>query len=199
MSWPKPNPPDSRLEPESISQPEQVELEASLKSLLPAQTTFNRDRLMFLAGARSAQAPVNSRRSWIWPSAAALLGVVALAEAVALTQNSPPQERVVERIVVVHEPAHRTEDSPRPVEPAIDRLVEYRSSTPHWPLSLDLDDDGYPLGGGSNYYRLRRQVLRFGVDSLPEPPPLAMQFEPVTPSEAFRSELQSLLTPGGPL
>jgi hypothetical protein len=25
-----------------------------------------------------------------------------------------------------------------------------------------------------------------------------MQFEPVTPSEAFRSELQSLLTPGGP-
>jgi hypothetical protein len=54
----------------------------------------------------------------------------------------------------------------------------------------------------ARYVQLRRQVLRFGVDALPEPPPLALQSaEDVSEPSGLllRSEiLQGLLNPGEP-
>lgn len=80
-----------------------TELESALKALAPARAVIDRDRLMFEAGAASARRSVSAARRLAWPSIAAALGLIVAGEAAALVLRPGP--RVVERVVVVREPA----------------------------------------------------------------------------------------------
>ena len=79
--------------------PELTEVEAALGSLAPSKGRIDRDGIMFESGKRSRRVSLR----WAWPSLAASLMVVALVEAAALV--SRPETRVIERVVIVREPA----------------------------------------------------------------------------------------------
>lgn len=80
-----------------------TELESALKALAPTPAVVDRDRLMFEAGAASARRSVSAARRLAWPSIAAALGLIVAGESAALILRPGP--RVVERVVVVREPA----------------------------------------------------------------------------------------------
>ena len=167
--------------------PELTDIEAALGALAPSRSRLDRDRLMFRAG-QAARRPPTVR--WAWPSIAAALAIVALGEAVALRQR--PRPRDFEGLPVAQKPAQ-----PNPKEPAPAPVV-ILVQTP-----MDPHPAVAPMLMG--YEQLRSQILRLGIDSLPEPTPLASRFEisePASRSESsgtlLRSELARLLNPGEP-
>lgn len=140
-------------------QPEREPLESALAGLKPAATTLDRDRLMFAAG--QAAAP---KRTWLWPASSAALFCLSLGLGVALAARPAP----IETVRVVYLPAE-TRDikqaAPAP-EPEMTPAPAPRSDP-----DARVADTTPALGG--DYLQLRRQVLRFGVESLPDAPPLA--------------------------
>jgi len=133
--------------------PELTAVESALAGLVPARSHVDRDQLMFQAGLASTQAWGRSR--WLWPAVAAALAVVACGEGVVLATRRPSV-----RVVVVREPVKSSEDQPAPV------VILSHSPLPSSPVpdaSAHTEPDAL---------RLRRQILRFGVDELPERPPL---------------------------
>lgn len=130
--------------------PELNAVAAELRSIAPARSRLDRDRVMFLAGQASRPAPRGRR---FWPAAAACLGLIASAEAALLAHR--PEPRVVEKIVVVREPA-----APIPGADEVDRVPE--------PLPVLAGID--PSLGRSARDRMAGQVLRYGLDGLPAPP-----------------------------
>jgi hypothetical protein len=142
---------------------------------------------MFQAGAASAAAA--ARRPWAWPALAATLALVAAGETVALATR-PVREVVVQR----------------PAPPAADRApgaaveILARSEVPASARDQEPWSGGEPLS-------LRRQILRFGLEGLPDPPPLLSQTGvPQTgsagdfgsPEPLRRYELNKMLNLGGP-
>jgi hypothetical protein len=171
-------------------EPEMTEFEQSLAALSPSRGRLDRDRLMFEAGRRSAIAP--RRATWAWPAVAASLAAVVLGQTFALTRR--PEPRIVERVVVVYEPA---DVSAQPVAPVV---VLSRNPAPE----ADRPDES----AESPYLRLRRQIERFGLDGLPEPSPLLTLsggresptgFAPNAPDVLRRFQLDQVLDRGGPL
>ncbi len=169
------------------SDPELTAVAAALGALKPARSRLDRDRVLFQAGQRAGQA------RWIWPALAASLALLALGEAWALAYRPAPG--VVERIVVVHEIAPAPPVLPAPESASVAAV------TP--PLIAPLPSRfGPPPDRAAG---LRWQILRFGLDGLPEPPPLALQTGPrpagpESPSSGLRlrSEvLSDLLNLGG--
>jgi hypothetical protein len=79
---------------EDIREPEMTALETALAGLAPRPACIDRDRLMFLAGQRSA-----ARRGWLWPCASAALASAATLLSVLLLYRPEP------RIVRVPSPA----------------------------------------------------------------------------------------------
>ncbi len=172
------------------SDPEMTAIESALRALVPSRSGLDRDRLMFRAGQVSARSRLLTR--WAWPSIAATLAIVAAGEGVLLA--SRPEPRVVERLVIVREPATPQAAQPEPLVILRQNPPIPTSSEPSWP-------------GESDSLRLRRQVLRFGLDGLPEPPHLLSQAvegprPPGVPSESpgllRRYEYQKFLNLGGP-
>ncbi len=173
------------------SDPEVTAIESALRALVPSRSDLDRDQLMFRAGQVSARSRLLTR--WAWPSIAATLAIVAVGEGLLLATR--PEPRVVERLVVVREPATPPAAHPEPV--VILRQnppVPSSNSEPSWP-------------GASDSLRLRRQVLRFGIEGLPEPPPLLTHSDaggrtPGATSEFTgilrRRDYQQFLNPGGP-
>jgi len=189
--------------------PELKAIESALGELVPVSSRLDRDQLMFQAGALSVRRPSLGR--WVWPSIAAALAIALVSESLVLAVR--PAARVVDRIVVVHEPAPgppsppaastsgagptpgATIPSPSPV------YVVSQRSLPEdalWPL---------PSARVSDSQRLQGLVLRFGLDALPERAPLVSRSDgqidrDVTPLEPAgllrRIELEKLLNPGGP-
>lgn len=151
--------------------------EADMQSLAPARSRLDRDRLMFRAG-QAAHRESPGRRAW--PALAATLAALALGEAALLATRS--DVRVVERLVVIREPA-----APRPVP---------RVAEPQRPSAPD------PLvEAPSGWLRLRG--LRLGPDgSLALPLALqdlggpAVEYEPS--GQLLRSEIAKVLDPGDP-
>ena len=173
------------------SDPEVTAIESALRALVPSRSELDRDRLMFRAGQVSARSRLLTR--WAWPSIAATLAIVAAGEGVLLATR--PEPRVVERLVIVREPAPPPAAQPEPV-------VILRENPPN--PSPD-SESSWPMA--SDALRLRRQVLRFGLDGLPEPPHLLSQsVESARPPGATsespgllrRYEYQKFLNPGGP-
>jgi hypothetical protein len=162
-------------------------IEAALGGLSPARSRVDRDRLMFQAGSLHARA--ESRRRWAWPSIAAALGLVALSESIALAVRPTPQQ------VIIVQQAQPLPES-RPTEPAPEP-VQILSQSP----AAEPEEPGVWYAGGGEKLALRRQVLRFGIDGLPEPPPLFSQSDaPPTesPRTLRRDQLNKLLETGGP-
>ncbi len=173
--------------------PELTATEAALGSLAPARSGLDRDRLMFEAGQRSPRSATRGR--FAWPSLAASLAVVALGEAAALAYR--PEPRVIERVVVLREPAPALSPSPVPSP-----VVILRQATPAPPSAAPAEFSQ----AETESERLRRQVLQLGIDGLPEPPPFAFQShagaagaKPEPSGVLLRSEIAKLLTPGEPL
>jgi hypothetical protein len=139
---------------------------------------------MFQAGA--IQAKRESRHRWVWPSIAATLAAVALSESVVLAVRPGP------RVIVVQQPAPPPDRRPTEPEP-----VQILSQ-----LSPSRSDGNQPWpAGGSEAIALRRQVLRFGVEGLPDPPSLLSQVEgPAleSPSPLRRYEFDKVMKLGGP-
>ncbi|MHB1557553.1 MAG: RNA polymerase sigma factor, partial [Isosphaeraceae bacterium] len=96
-------------------EPGLTELESALKALAPAPAVVDRDRLMFEAGAASARRSVSAARRLAWPSIAAALGLIVVGQSAALVLRPGP--KVVERLVVVREPAVPAAPTVARVEP----------------------------------------------------------------------------------
>lgn len=136
---------------------EREPLESALAGLQPAPAALDRDRLMFAAG--QAAAP---RRSWLWPTSAAALVCLSLGLGAALAMRPAP----VETVRVVYLPA------PEPTNVTPPLPVPDRTPLPTPPPDADARVADTTTLSGGDYLQLRRQVLRFGVESLPEAPPL---------------------------
>ena len=172
--------------PQVPSDPELGPTEAALGALAPARSRVDRDRLMFQAGSLHARA--ESRRRWGWPSIAAALGLVALSESIVLAVRPAPQ-------VIIAQQAQPAAEG-RPTAPAPEP-VQILSQSP----AAEPQDPGMWYAGGGESLALRRQVLRFGIDGLPELPPLLSQSDaPPTesPRTLRRDQLNKLLESGGP-
>ncbi len=154
-------PPDPELNP----------IESALGRLVPARSRIDRDRLMFQAGVNFAQA--RSPHRWVWPAIAASLAVVALSESALLVARPGPQA------LVAQQPAPVAEDRAVRPEPVV-ILVQAPPLPPAEPEPW--------LPGGGEALGLRRQVLRFGLEGLPDPPALLSQAEGTAPAPGADSE-----------
>lgn len=167
--------------------PHLTEIEAALQALAPSPSRIDRDRLMFEAGARSRSAA--PRRRWLWPSIAAGLAAVVVGESAILARRPSPQ--VIERVVVVREPA---EPAPSPIRPAetapdeahptkadsIDDLLAVRwRSVGDYRRGMTHQDDFVPTQADAPVLRPRQQ------------PPAA------SVGELRRAGFAKLLNPGG--
>jgi hypothetical protein len=147
--------------------PEERQLEARLRRLVPASHNLQRDRLMFQAGHRAAH-----RRSLPWQAASAALFVGCL---VLGWQNLGLEPGPAPSPIVQLEPAvdsDRPELVARPPVPAA--VVPQRHSHP------------------SDYFRLRELVLLNGADALPSPPASPIT-EPADASRNWPPGMPSLL------
>jgi hypothetical protein len=149
--------------PEPELTPDLTALAAALGRLSPAPPAVDRDRLFFEAGRRAARP-----RPWGWPLATALCASVAVALGLRLMSVSGPE---VARVIPPPPPPPAEPQSPPPAAPAAFAAAPARS------------DD-------APYLSLRDQVLRWGVDVLPQYPVAAP-----TTSESIEDLLG--LPPGG--
>ncbi len=179
--------------------PETDPIETALRRLTPAPSRIDRDRLMFQAGFQSARA--GAPRTWVWPSVAAALALVSLSEWVLLASRPGPARSVgLPPAAVANAEAGGSPSRPgnNPAPEAVHVLVQGPTQrTPeheNWP----------PAEIGS--LGLRQQVLRFGLEGLPDPPSLLSQADVSAPDDAGaespqmlrRHELDRFLNPGGP-
>lgn len=118
--------------------PAERELEAALQGLLPAGPAIDRDRLMFLAGQRSAR-----RRQHAWQGVAAVFAV-ALAASMAVRPAPKPSDRFVALT------GGSAGSGPSDVSPTAERS----------PAARVQDDE-------AEYVRLRDKVLVRGVEAMP--------------------------------
>jgi hypothetical protein len=185
------------------SEPNLTDIESALAGLVPVPSRLDRDQLMFKAGVASARsAPV---RRWVLPSVAAAFAIGLISESLVMAIRPGP--RVIERVVVVREPAHAAPASapsntatlrPTPTDSLNDaRSSEARFLAFSWPLTPE-------------YLRIEDLVLRLGLDALPErAAPLLSRSDGAADSidmkaqsagELRRLELEKLdnFNPGGP-
>jgi hypothetical protein len=174
--------------PQEPLDPELRTIEEALGQLAPARSRLDRDRLMFQAGALSVRSA--PRHRWVWPSIAAALALLAMSETIVLAV------RPGARVVLVQSPAPQEPPvSPRPVELLSDAEPSRSTAPDLW------------LPGDSAGLWLKRQVLRFGLEGLPDPPPLLTQTRGSAPALSSdsnpdtplrRYELDKVLDLGGP-
>lgn len=151
------------------------DLETALAALAPVRGRLDRDRLMYEAG-RAAARP--SPRKWM--AVAASLALVATGEGALLALR--PEGRVVERVVVVREPAEPPKV--RPVAVAVAVEMEAPAARP------------WEVGPGGRD-RLAWQVLRYGLDGLPTSRASATS-GPAPSMRALREEIGKVLELGDP-
>ena len=186
-------------------EPGLTEFERALGALSPMPARLDRDRLIFLAGQAASRRSKAGR--WVWPAVAASLAVVALGEAALLANR--PEPRVIERLVVVHDPA------PRPA-PTLDPPTRPATASSEAPRSEELAPvtilvrsprrdrrrpSEPPQTMSTSTAPLHLQVGRYGLGALPEPPPLPLALHsagdaPAPDARMLRSEIQHLLNPG---
>jgi hypothetical protein len=132
--------------------PELTVLQKSLQGLVPRGAALDRDRLMFRAGQAAAR-----RRFWIWPGLAsvAMVACVVLAALWSLRSELPAKERIVYIVVPASDSVSpAVVVAPQPPRPAPE-LSDYEQHVPE----------------RTEYRALRDQVVRMGVEALPQPGP----------------------------
>jgi hypothetical protein len=168
--------------------PELNAIAASLRSLEPAPSRIDRDLVMFRAGQASVRPSRWRRRAW--SAVAASLALVAVGEGVLLAHRPSPQ--VVERLVVVREPAPAP-SAPAPVVPPVERRVAE--------VTESLPSESSPWLGQPAYDRQVAQVMRYELDGLPASPTVASPDwvpRPATAGQMLQEELRRLRDPGDP-
>jgi hypothetical protein len=121
----------------------------ALQRLAPQPTHLSRDALLFEAGkaAGTSRVPV-----WVWPSATGLFAATSLVLAAFLID--PVTSQPVERVVYIERAAPLPALEEPPVHPPV----------PPEPLPTSVDDHSK----AARMLQVRRDVLRWGVDMLPE-------------------------------
>jgi hypothetical protein len=123
----------------------------ALKRLAPQPAHMSRDALLFEAG----KATVSPKLKWAWPGATATFaGVSFVLAAFLMSPGGTPRVQYVERTVYVNSPADS--DAP-PV------LVKKPQETTK-PKASERDE----LSEALKAYQVRRDVLRWGIEMLPE-------------------------------
>jgi hypothetical protein len=143
------------------SDPELNDIESALRGLVPVPSRLDRDALMFQAGAALARSTPRGR--WIWPSIAATLAIALFSESLLLVIRPDPP--VIERIVVVREPAPATGMPARLDVPAPPPAPQDALSGAWSPDAPSLASSWPEVPG---YQRVQDLVLRLGLDALPE-------------------------------
>ncbi len=132
-----------------------AEFHAALARLKPTPDGIDLAQLMYRAGRLSAR-----RWSWAWPSAAVASMMLAATLGFVLLLRPVPQP--TERIVTVY-----IQPPPAPTSPAppVESPIESIETMP-----VPLYQPSIPRGE-SDYLRLRRDILTYGLDALPPPTP----------------------------
>jgi hypothetical protein len=146
---------------ESVPELNLAALEAALGSLSPVPGRIDRDRLLFQAGQRTMH-----RRQWLWPGATAALALVSLT--LGGERLIRPQPGAVEHVVYV-----------RVEVPAAHETV---AALPRTPIEAEVAaaEEAGAGPGGTSYLKLEQQVLRWGLDALPELPPTPVTEPPLS-------------------
>jgi hypothetical protein len=134
--------------------PELSALESKLTTLTPLPSAVDRDYLLFQAGRASVR-----RNTWVWQAATACLIVAVAGLTLALLSRPVPSRGepiTVERIVYL----------PAPPATAPASSTVFSSPKAVEPVSV-ADEDRW--ADQAENLRHRQQVMRFGVDALPEP------------------------------
>jgi hypothetical protein len=145
-------------------------LASALAALVPAPGRLDRDQVLFRAGQAMVAPP-----GWLWLAATAILAGTAATLGLVLLLQPTPQP--VERMVYV-----RLESAP--VSPG-DRVAEGNPPPPVDSRSAENENRWRTQLG---YVHLRQQVLRWGVDGLPDSP----SAPPAQPPETVEKFLNSL-------
>jgi hypothetical protein len=142
--------------PEPTQPNPDVTLSAALRELVPA-AGLNRDRMLFEAG-RAAARPACP---WAWPATAGGFAMLAVAFAGVLA-FSEPRIHVVERERPVYVQV------PRPIEEPRAKVVP-PSPEPAPRVAATPPPEDVRAADARRMVELRRDVLRWGVEVLPEP------------------------------
>jgi hypothetical protein len=134
-----------------------VTLAAALRELAPAAGGLSRDRMLFEAG-RAAARPACP---WAWPVTAGGFAMLAIAFAGVLAFNEP-------RIHFVERDRPVYVQVPRPVEGPRQEVIP-PSPEPEPPVAATPPAEDVRAAEARRMAELRRDVLRWGVDMLPEP------------------------------
>jgi len=158
-------------------------IEEALCSLSRADSRIDREHVMYRAGQASVRTSRWGRR--VSNTIAASLALVAFGEGVLLAHR--PAARIVEKVVVVHEPA----TAPASIRPLPKQKVAEA------PVALSSEDS--LSRGEAAYERLTSQVLRYGLDGLPASPMVTSPASgPASSGQMLHDELRRLLDPGDP-
>jgi hypothetical protein len=126
----------------------------ALKKLAPQPAHLSRDALLFEAG-KAAAAP--RLGGWAWPSTAAAFAGLSFVLCAFLLSNEPTHVQYVDRVVY----------APAPVEPQEERFPRV-AHTPEPPETKKIETKD-EVSEKIKALQVRRDVLRWGVDMLPEP------------------------------
>jgi len=130
----------------------------ALKRLAPQPAHLSRDALLFEAG-KAAGGP--RLPAWVWPTVAGAFAALSLVLAAFLASPDslpPPGQPAVVHVV----PPHDSQPIPLPPAPI--------NEAPAKPKEIKPDDSSPDQ---ARMLQVRRDVLRWGVDMLPEPRPAA--------------------------
>ncbi len=150
--------------------PQLSDLEALLAGLAPLPGRLDRDQLLFRAGQASV-----TRTSWLWPGATSVLALLALGLVVALVWRPSPS--AVERVVYVPVQA------PAPAPISVPEIPELKDAKP--PRAQEKDQLAQ-----ADYWKLRDQILRLGVEALP-PPSAATAAPPMDKADSWLDQIRS--------
>jgi hypothetical protein len=123
----------------------------ALKRLAPQPAHLSRDALLFEAGKAAASSRLPP---WAWPAATAVFAGLSLVLAAFLVSPSDPVDRYVDRVVYVPQPGAGQPKTPDSIEPPQAPKTESPRSTE------DMEK--------MRMLQVRRDVLRWGVDMLPD-------------------------------
>jgi hypothetical protein len=128
----------------------------ALQRLAPQPPHLSRDALLFAAGKAAAQPRL---AAWVWPTVAA--GLAALSLVLGAFAISPdPEPRYVERVQYVYVPAERAPGPARAM--AADDSAEAPRPQAKARSAEEIE--------AARMLQVRRDVLRWGIDMLPESP-----------------------------
>jgi hypothetical protein len=126
----------------------------ALKRLAPQPPELSRDALLFAAGKAAAQPRLGP---WFWPSVAA--GFAGLSAVLGAFAMSPGGPQYVDRVQYVH--VH----PPAAAEPSRGREPDVSPEPPRATVRAQPAEESE----AARMLRVRRDVLRWGIDMLPEP------------------------------